>query len=233
MNSMTMQDLYSAAKTAAAKAYAAGRYNLSMSFTNAQALAEEALEAEKQEYDATLALFSCFPSSEEEEAALEAERVAISAASWARLAAWNAFEAAQEAFQAEEAEEVRAYEARCAAHEATLAEVEEEDENDGWGDIALEAMLRDLSSGDRDFLCGEESPQDIAREWHSQGFTPASMREWAFRARCFRAEAARALTVSGLNPEDCRARGPYGETIGYRVANGDMSLQDALQALVG
>jgi hypothetical protein len=226
MNSMTMIDLHEAAKTAAAKAYAAGWYSLSLAFSEALAAAKEALEAEAAENEATLALFSCFPSEEAEQDALQAETQAISAASWARMAAWTAWEEAQAAFAAEEAEEVRAYEARCAEHEARMAEVEEE-ENEGWGDIAIEAMLRELSQGDREWICGEESPQDIAHEWAQQGFTPASMQEWAFRARCFRPEAARALTILGLNPEDCAIGTTTGDTVGYRVANGDMSPMEA------
>ena len=230
MTNPTMSDIYHAAKTAASRTYAAGWYALARAYTTAQALAAEALEAEKVEYEATLALFSCFPSEEAEQDALQAETQAISAASWARMAAWTAWEEAQAAFHAEEAEEIREYEARCAAYEATLAEAEEAaalEEEEGWGDIAIEAWLRDLSAGDRDFLCGEEDPVTIAREWYSQGFTPASMQEWAFRARCFRPEAARALTILGLNPEDCRVLGPQGDTVGHACANGDL---DALAA---
>ena len=90
-------------------------------------------------------------------------------------------------------------------------------------------MLRDLPQGDRDFLCGEDSPQNVAHEWAQQGFTLASMREWALGARCFRPEAARALTVLGLNPEAAKRADEGGDTFGYLVANGDMSPQDAQQ----
>lgn len=97
----------------------------------------------------------------------------------------------------------------------------------------IREFLEDLPAGDREWVCGEESPKAIAREWVQYGFNALGVREWAFRARCFRAEAARALIVLGLNPEDCRALNQQGDTVGYAVANGDMSPQDALLVLCG
>lgn len=228
MTNPTMSEIAQTASRAAACAYAAGKFNLSMTYTNVLALAKDALEAEARENEATLSLYSAFPSAEAEQDALEAEREAASSAAWARKAAFSAWEAAQEAW---EAEEVRAYEARNAAHAAAL-EAEEAEEDEGWGDIAIEAWLRELSQGDRDWLCGEEAPQDVAREWHSQGFNALETREWAFRARCFRAAAARALANRGLHPEDCAIGTTSGDTIGYLVSAGDLSSAGAAKALL-
>jgi len=227
---MTMTELAEAASRAASAAYAAHRFQVSMAFTNALALAKDALEAENVEYNATLALYSCFSSEEEEQAALEAEREAASSAAWARKAAWSAWEDAQAAFHAEEAAELEEYKARQAAHAASLEE-EEEEELEAYRSEGIREFLQDLPQGDREWVCGENQVEDVAHEWAQQGFTALGVRTWIFQARCFCASTARALTVLGLTPEDCRSLVGQGDTVGYHVSNGDMSPAEALLAL--
>ena len=221
---MTMTELAQTASKAAAAAYAAQKFSVSMAFSEALGAARAAIEAEEEEYNATLALFSSFSSASEEEAALEAERVAAAEAAWARVAAHAAFEAAQAAFHAHEAADIEAYEAMTASHAAAAQAAEEQEEAEYRASIASEGIrefLNDLSSGDRDWVCGEESPEDVAQEWADAGFNALETREWAFKARCYRADSARVLADQGLTPEDCAAPAGY-DTIGYAAANGDM-----------
>jgi plasmid stability protein len=76
------------------------------------------------------------------------------------------------------------------------------------------------------------SLEAAARAWLAAGFDdPEEVSEW-LDARCFEATAAQALERAGLTPEQAALRTtagarPYEETIGFKFARGDMSLDEA------
>lgn len=66
-----------------------------------------------------------------------------------------------------------------------------------------------------------------ARAWTESGFDDATTAKW-LEARCFEPDAARSLAGLGVTPEQARLRtrdgsGGYVDTIGYKVANGDLT----------
>ena len=72
-------------------------------------------------------------------------------------------------------------------------------------------------------------PDVVATEWMIQGFSPMETREW-LEARCFDAVAAKRLSESGIT--SLEAAQPYGsDTIGYAVANMDLTIAQAQELL--
>jgi len=70
-------------------------------------------------------------------------------------------------------------------------------------------------------------PGAAAKAWTKAGFDDALTARW-LTARCFDATTARALADMGVTPEQAAKRtrdggGGYTDTIGYKVANGDMT----------
>lgn len=73
---------------------------------------------------------------------------------------------------------------------------------------------------------------DIAAEWAGEGFTPDEVAEWA-KVRCFNAWSAAMLRDAGVSPDDVATvtgggPGEYADTIGYKFANGDVSVGEVL-----
>lgn len=70
------------------------------------------------------------------------------------------------------------------------------------------------------------SAEAAARAWTAAGFDDETTARW-LRARCFEPAAARALAELGVTPEQAAARtrdgGGYLDTIGYKVAAGDLT----------
>jgi hypothetical protein len=70
------------------------------------------------------------------------------------------------------------------------------------------------------------APEVAAQAWTDAGFADAMTARW-LDARCFDAEAARALAELGVAPEQAatRTRDGAGEidTIAHKVANGDLT----------
>jgi hypothetical protein len=79
---------------------------------------------------------------------------------------------------------------------------------------------------------GGASTEDAARRWLKAGFEETEeIDEW-LAARCFSAEGAHALEMAGITPEQAATRtkagtADYEETIGYKIINGDLSLEEA------
>ncbi len=80
--------------------------------------------------------------------------------------------------------------------------------------------------------------EDTAIDWHEYGFTAIQADEW-LNARCFTATAAASLQVQGFTPDEVKTEtdenvgmGQYADTIGYKVANGDLSVE-AARTLLG
>lgn len=71
------------------------------------------------------------------------------------------------------------------------------------------------------------APEAAARAWTESGFDDATTAKW-LEARCFEPEAARSLAALGVTPKQAAGRtrdgsGDYIDTIGYKVANGDLT----------
>jgi hypothetical protein len=81
-------------------------------------------------------------------------------------------------------------------------------------------------------LAGGLSLEEAARAWIDAGFEDTEeIDEW-LSARCFHAEWAKRLEMAGVTPEQAAlrtsaGRAPYEETIGYKVAAGDLGLDEA------
>jgi|GEM_PF-6352429 len=92
---------------------------------------------------------------------------------------------------------------------------------------AMAEMLADR----RDFACGNEAPEDVAEEW---SWTSPEVAEKWLDARCFDGASARLLDAEGVTPEQAATSGDvcgYTDSVGYAVANGDMSIDDAREAI--
>jgi hypothetical protein len=81
------------------------------------------------------------------------------------------------------------------------------------------------------FAYGQESDiESVAEEWEDYDFSPAGADVW-LSAGCFRAADARALADAGIAPEDTEkdydSESNPGISIGYAVANGDLTVEEA------
>lgn len=93
----------------------------------------------------------------------------------------------------------------------------------------MAACNSELAAGSED----EAMVRVAAQEWADAGFTVDEVTAW-LEARCFVADAATALKEAGLSPAECRAEanadlgsGHYVDTVGFKVANGDLSVDYA------
>jgi hypothetical protein len=79
---------------------------------------------------------------------------------------------------------------------------------------------------------GDAPAARVAQEWIDAGFDdPEEVDDW-LRARCFRADGARALEAAGITPEQAAIRtqagsSSYEDTIAYKLARGDLSFDEA------
>jgi hypothetical protein len=74
-------------------------------------------------------------------------------------------------------------------------------------------------------------PQSTAEAWEEAGFDAAEVQEWLL-ARCFTPAAARDLADAGVTAEMARmptsaGAGDYTDAIGFKVADGDLSAEEA------
>ena len=89
----------------------------------------------------------------------------------------------------------------------------------GHGDEALDAV-------------GGANPDAAARAWLDAGFADAEEVDDWLGARCFDPRRAQALDAAGITPEQAalrtrEGRGGYEETVGYKFAQGDLTLEEA------
>ncbi|MDT7602212.1 MAG: hypothetical protein QOF61_209 [Acidobacteriota bacterium] len=74
--------------------------------------------------------------------------------------------------------------------------------------------------------------ETVAYRWLAHGFTDTDeIAEW-LAARCFQPDRAHELERAGLTPEQAARRtsagsGDYEDTIAYKIAQGDLSLEEA------
>lgn len=94
----------------------------------------------------------------------------------------------------------------------------------------------ELSCGDaQELTCGVQDFQKLAQDWYACGFTPTLVKKW-LAARCYAPVAAKLFTQAGITPELAsettdKGLGGYADTIGYKVANRDMTIAEAAAAL--
>jgi hypothetical protein len=79
-------------------------------------------------------------------------------------------------------------------------------------------------------------PDGTTDAWEEAGFGADETDEW-LKARCFSPSAARDLADAGVTPDAARMRtsagsGDYVDTVGFKVANGDLEPEEA-RDLVG
>ncbi len=77
-----------------------------------------------------------------------------------------------------------------------------------------------------ELLDGGDDDGSIAQAWTDAGFDDETTACW-LEARCFDAQAARALADAGVTPAQAAKRtrdgGGYIDTIAYKVASGDLT----------
>jgi hypothetical protein len=92
--------------------------------------------------------------------------------------------------------------------------------------------VRDVLARYGDAALAGAPAETIAYRWLAHGFTDAEEIEDWLDARCFRPERAHELDRAGLTPEQTRlrtnaGRGDYEDTVAYKYAQGDLSLEEA------
>ena len=92
-------------------------------------------------------------------------------------------------------------------------------------------LLRETLARYGDEATGSRAPEQAALSWIDAGFDAEEAGEW-LAARCFAPQTARSLELAGFTPEQAalrttRGAADYGETIAYKVARGDLSLEEA------
>jgi hypothetical protein len=98
----------------------------------------------------------------------------------------------------------------------------------------LREMLPYFCGADKDWLCGNRRPGDVAREWLTNGFDSVTAPAW-HSAGAFDATAAAQLRDAGLTVTDVAKRrvalhGDYPDTtIAYAACNGDITIDRALE----
>jgi hypothetical protein len=81
-------------------------------------------------------------------------------------------------------------------------------------------------------LPGDASPDAAARAWVAAGFADAEEVDDWLAARCFDPRHAQALDAAGITPEQAalstrEGRAGYEETVAYKLAHGDLTLEEA------
>jgi hypothetical protein len=95
-------------------------------------------------------------------------------------------------------------------------------------DQSARAVARVLAGRGADALRGR-TPEAAARLWVENGFDDAEEVESWLDAGCLDADAARRLEDAGITPEQAalRADADGEETLGSRLARGELSLEEA------
>ena len=92
-------------------------------------------------------------------------------------------------------------------------------------------LLRETLARYGDEATSGYAPEQVALSWLDAGFDAEETEEW-LDARCFNPNMARSLELAGFTPEQAalrttRGAQDYEETIAYKVARGDLSLEEA------
>lgn len=95
--------------------------------------------------------------------------------------------------------------------------------------------IRDVVESHGHFAHGG-NPDDAAETWAESGFAGNEVDEW-LKARCFHPSSARDLADAGVTAELASMHteagaGDYVDTVGFKVADGDLEVEEA-RDLVG
>jgi hypothetical protein len=87
----------------------------------------------------------------------------------------------------------------------------------------------DLLAADLDYLVGGDDIAAVAAEWEATDLPVDQISDF-IDAGCWTADSAAALAAVGVTPHEAgqQYRDGYPGTIGYAVANGDLTADDAL-----
>lgn len=104
----------------------------------------------------------------------------------------------------------------------------------GYEDERFERMI-EVISRHGDFAYGNEEPEKVATKWHDAGFSSYEADQW-LNARCFRAQEAALLRKAKITSNQAATMteqgiGAYNDTIGYKVANYDMLVSEAVKLI--
>jgi len=96
----------------------------------------------------------------------------------------------------------------------------------------LRRITETLARHGDDALRGAESIDAAARNWLDEGFADAEEIDDWLGARCFNPNHAQSLDAAGFTPDQAalrtrKGRGDYEETIAYKLAEGDLTLEEA------
>ena len=93
-------------------------------------------------------------------------------------------------------------------------------------------QLREVLEGSGEAALDGAPARSVAYRWLAHGFTdPEEVKDW-LAARCFRPDLAHELERAGLTPEQAArrttaGRGDYEDTVAYKIAQGDLTLEEA------
>jgi hypothetical protein len=96
----------------------------------------------------------------------------------------------------------------------------------------LRQITETLARHGSDALHDAETIEAAARNWLDAGFTDAEEIDDWLAARCFNPHHAQSLDAAGFTPEQValrtrKGRADYKETIAYKLAAGDLTLEEA------
>lgn len=95
-------------------------------------------------------------------------------------------------------------------------------------DQEIQEMVEIIAHGG-DFARGSEPAQEIADQWEAAGLSPEEAYAY-LEAKCYDPEAAAALRDAGVSAAAAAAHHRY-DTIGYEVANRDLSVAEVRRLL--
>ena len=83
------------------------------------------------------------------------------------------------------------------------------------------------------FAYGNSTPEDMAIEWDDWDISPEQVDAW-LSSRCFDPIAAHQLEDYNITPSQAgkitkRGTGNYIDTIGYKVSNNDLTIDEAIE----
>lgn len=98
------------------------------------------------------------------------------------------------------------------------------------GESIMTITMQEVIERQGDFAHGGDVEFTV-KAWERAGFTPEQVGAW-LEARCFEAVDAKRLMDAGIDPVQASKMsddeiGGYADTIGYKVANGDLSVEKA------
>jgi hypothetical protein len=103
---------------------------------------------------------------------------------------------------------------------------------DDAGDDTIMRRIGEALERCGDAALGGAPTEAVAYRWLAHGFTDVEEVEGWLAARCFEPDRAHELERAGFTPEQAAlrtgaGRGGYEDTVAYKVARGDLTLEEA------